>query len=69
MRSVNAEEYKTKPLEINGVRLEVRSYKVGNTYHCHISNTDPGATIARASGMTEEEAVTIATEKARQRVR
>lgn len=66
---VKAEEHKTQALEMNGVRLEVRSYKIGNTYHCHVANVDPGATIARASAPTEEEAVRVATEKARERVR
>jgi hypothetical protein len=65
---VRAEEYSTEQRVLNNVALEVRSYKLGDTYYCHVANKDAGATIARASGSTRDEAVQEAMEKARLRL-
>ncbi len=66
---MKAEEYRTEIRDLEGVKVEVRSYRLDDVYYCHIANMDAGATIARASGTTREEAVQAATEKARQRLR
>lgn len=66
---MKAEEYHSEMQELEGVKVEVRSYRIDEMYFCHIANTDAGATIARASGTTREEAVQAATERARQRLR
>lgn len=66
---MKAEEYRTEIQDLEGVKVEVRSYRLEDTYYCHIASTDAGATIARASGATREEAVLAATERARQRLR
>jgi hypothetical protein len=42
----------------------VNSYKIGDRFYCHVENTDPGATIARAEGSTKDEAIRIALSKA-----
>jgi hypothetical protein len=66
---VKAEEYQSEVRGLSGIKVEIRSYRLEDTYYCHIANTDAGATIARASGATREEAIEAATEKARQRLR
>ncbi len=66
---MKAEEYHSEIQQLEGVKVEVRSYRIEQTYFCHVANTDAGATIARASGATREEAVQAATERARQRLR
>ena len=54
--------------EVNGVKMRVTTYKVGNKFHCQIDSTDPGATVAKASNQIKEEAVKSALNKANQRV-
>lgn len=63
-----AENYQSQKQQINGVAVTVTTYKIGETFHCHIENVDPGATIARASGQTLAEALEIATQKAGSRL-
>ena len=53
---MKTEQYRDEVQEINGILAHITTYKIGDDYYCHISNTDPGATIARASGKTMEEA-------------
>lgn len=54
--------------EISGLKVNVTSYKIGDRFFCHIANVDPGATIARTDGETEEEAVQAAFAKAMRRL-
>ena len=61
---MKAEEYTTQTTELSGVRIRVNSYKIGDRFYCHVENTDPGATIARAEGSTKDEAIQIALSKA-----
>lgn len=61
---MKAEEYTTQTTELSGVRIRVNSYKIGDRFYCHVENTDPGATIARAEGSTKDEAIRIALSKA-----
>ncbi len=49
--------------------MNVTSYKIGDHYHCHIANIDPGATISRTDGMTREEAELTALAHALQRLK
>ena len=51
-----ARDYKTERREIAGVAFDVTSYKIGDRYYCHVTNADPGATVARAEGASREEA-------------
>ena len=44
--------------------ISIETYKLGDVYHCTISNVDPGARFARADGATKEEAERSALEKA-----
>lgn len=61
--------YKEELQNINGVEVKITTYKIGEDFYCHIYNTDPGATIARASGNTRQEALQRALEKARKRIK
>jgi hypothetical protein len=61
---MKAEEYSRREIEIAGWPISVETYKLGDVYHCTISNVDPGARFARADGSTKDEAEGLALEKA-----
>lgn len=69
MRMLKTEDYATETRELAGVSLRINSYKIGDRFYCHIENTDPGATIARADGGSREDAVQRALVKAKERLR
>ena len=50
---MRAEEYSTRIQELDGWKVRLTSYRLGNTYHCTADNVDPGAWIARAQGATD----------------
>ena len=58
------QEHSRRQLELAGWAVTVETYKLGDVYHCTISNVDPGARFARADGSTREEAEAKAIEKA-----
>jgi hypothetical protein len=58
------EELTRRREEIAGWPVSIETYKLGDVYHCTISNVDPGARFARADGATREEAESLAIEKA-----
>jgi hypothetical protein len=58
------EEHSRRQIELSGWAIVVETYKLGDVYHCTISNVDPGARFARADGSTKEEAEQRALEKA-----
>ena len=61
---MKAEQYQDELKEVNGFLVHITTYKIGDEYYCHITNADPGATIARAGGKTVEEARQNAMQKA-----
>lgn len=61
---MTTEKFKEEIREIEGIKVRITSYKIGNEFYCHVYVADPGATIARATGSTENEAVQKAVEKA-----
>ena len=61
---MNAEEYTRREQEVSGWRIAIETFRLGDTYHCAVSNVDPGARFARADGSTREEAERRALEKA-----
>jgi hypothetical protein len=65
---MNSEKFQEEITEVNGVKMRVTTYKIGDKFHCHVATTDPGATIARASSESKEEAQETALNKAEQRV-
>ena len=58
------EDYSRREIEVSGWPISIETYKLGDVYHCTISNVDPGARCARADGSTKDEAERIALEKA-----
>ena len=63
-----AENYEVEKREFRGTNIVITSYQIGDKYFCHITNEDPGATIARSEGINREEAVSIAMDKAFERL-
>jgi hypothetical protein len=61
---VKPEDYTTRRMELLGWPISIESYKLGDVYHCTISNVEPGARFARADGTNKEEAESRALEKA-----
>jgi hypothetical protein len=58
------EEYGRRTQELAGWPVTIETYRLGDVYHCTISNVDPGARITRADGSTRAEAESRAVEKA-----
>ncbi|MBX2992316.1 MAG: hypothetical protein KF749_14290 [Bacteroidetes bacterium] len=65
---MKAEEFATEKQLLNGIDLELTTYRIGDEYYCHVSNLNPGATIARAGGKSRDEAVHLALERVKQRL-
>lgn len=65
---MNTEHYQDELKEINGFLVHITTYKIGDEYFCHVTNADPGATIARAAGKTVEEARQTAMQKVKERL-
>jgi hypothetical protein len=61
---MKAEEYSRREIELGGWAICIETYRLGDVYHCTISNVDPGARFARADGSTKAEAEQAALEKA-----
>ncbi len=66
--AIKVEGHQSEATEINGVELRVTSYQIGARYFCHVSNVDPGATIARGEGGSRDEAREMALSKATRRL-
>jgi len=62
------EEYKESSFELAGWPVHMVSYKLGGKYIAKIDNVSPGAQIARAEGVTREEAESKVTEDAQRRL-
>ena len=65
---MTTEEFHEEYTEVNGTRVRVTTYKIGQEFHCHVANADPGATIARTSASSKEDAVNEAIKKAAERI-
>jgi hypothetical protein len=65
---LTAEDFKTDTQEISGIKISITSYKIGERYHCHVANFDPGATISRGEGWSPDEAQQLALTKAIERL-
>ncbi|MBM2839845.1 MAG: hypothetical protein HW412_373 [Bacteroidetes bacterium] len=66
---MKTEEYTSQKMELSGIPIRINSYKIGDRFYCHVENTDPGATIARADAASREEAVQAALAKAKERLK
>ncbi|HET9986800.1 MAG TPA: hypothetical protein VFQ38_24700 [Longimicrobiales bacterium] len=65
---MRAEDRSTRQDELAGWPVRITSHRIGEIYYASVDNVDPGATIARASASTREEAEGVAVEKARSRL-
>jgi hypothetical protein len=57
-------DYSRREETLAGWAVTIETYKLGDVYHCTISNVDPGARFARGDGATREEAESRAIDKA-----
>jgi len=53
---MKAEEYSTRHLDADGWPLDVTSWRLGETWHAKADNVSPGATLARTTASSKEEA-------------
>jgi hypothetical protein len=58
------QDYRERNVEVGGWPVNLTSYKLGLEYHCQADNVSPGASLARTTGATREEAEQKALEKA-----
>ncbi len=63
---MNAEEYSERQVEVEPWQVKLTSYRLGDVYHCKADNVSPGASLARTTGATREEAEQKALDRARQ---
>lgn len=63
---MRVENFAERKLEIEGWPVNITTYQIGETFHCHADNVSPGAGIARATGATREEAEQKAIVRARE---
>lgn len=63
-----ATNYQVEKTEIQGIKVSITTYQIGDQFMCHIENENPGATIARAVGTSQEEAKQLAVEKVSKRL-
>lgn len=66
---MKAENYRTEEKEIQEVKVIIASYKIGDRFYCHVSNRDPGRTIARAEAALLNEAKRLALSEAREKLK
>ena len=62
---MKAEDYTERQQEIDGWKVHIVTYRIGDRYYCTIDNVDPGARFARAEGDTREDVERTALDKAR----
>ncbi len=62
---LKSEDFRETQQELDGWAINIVSYRVGEKFYCTIDNVSPGARVARAEGLTREEAETTALEKAK----
>jgi hypothetical protein len=61
---VHAENYQERRTEIAGWPVNLTSYRLGAEWHAKADNVSPGASLARASGSSREEAEAKALKRA-----
>lgn len=65
---MKTENYSEELMGIGGIQIKIITYKIGEDFHCHVHNLEPGAVIARASSSIAEKAKEEALEKAKRRI-
>jgi hypothetical protein len=65
---MTVEEHQVRTMDIAGWPVNLASYRIGETFHCTLDNVSPGATLARTTGATREEAEEKAIARATERL-
>jgi hypothetical protein len=60
------EDYSERQVDVEGWQVNLTTYKLGEVYHSKADNVSPGASLARTTGATREEAEQKALDRARQ---
>lgn len=63
---MRAEEYRERKTEAAGWPVNITSYRIGSEWHAKADNVSPGASLARATGSTREEAEERVMQRARE---
>ena len=66
---LKADDFRVDSKEVDGLKINVTSYRIGATYYCHVDNVDPGAVISRSEGESQDEVIQVAMAKAIERLR
>ena len=66
---LKADDFRVDSKEVDGLKINVTSYRIGATYYCHVDNVDPGAVIARSEGESHDEVIQVAMAKTMERLR
>jgi len=61
---LKANDYRTDCKVVDGLEINITSYRIGGRYYCHVDNVDPGAVIARSEGESQAEVIEAAMAKA-----
>ena len=65
---MNTENFSEILFDLNGTKVRLTTYKIGEEHYCHVYNVDPGSVISRASSNNRERAKEEALNKAKQRL-
>lgn len=68
MESFKPEGFERRQAMHDGWAIGITNYKLKDRYYCKIDNVDPGATIARGQGATQQDAEQEALRKAHSRL-
>jgi hypothetical protein len=63
---MKVEEFQERKIDIGAWAVNLTSYRLGELFHSKADNVSPGATLARTTGATREEAEKKAIERAGQ---
>jgi len=60
------EDYSERQVDVEGWQVNLTTYKLGEVYHSKADNVSPGASLARTTGATREEAEQKALDRSQQ---
>jgi len=55
-KNMKVEEHSKRQQQVGQWKVNIVSYRLGDRYYCTVDNVEPGATLARAQGLTRDEA-------------
>ena len=58
------EDYSERKTQLAGWPVNITTYKLGTVYHTTIDNTDPGAWVVKAQGISKQDAESKALKEA-----